>query len=170
MIRAQRHDKHNCNPTHRSETVCVCRLGQTDHRGFKSEKPDQFLGRSYIRRDLIISIIALSESTTFRIRRELVTWGIQGSNPGRGGYLSSWLCIYRAPNCSKAWSVQWAYGTVHYKEPLKSFEIRIGPNSGFGLPSVAILPWLCRKRRKAKFIYSHGRGQQIAVFTISTGK
>ena len=33
-----------------------------------------------------------------------------------------------------------AYGTVHYKEPLKSFEIRIGHSPGFGLPSVAILP------------------------------
>ena len=25
---------------------------------------------------------------------------VPGSNPGRGGYLSSWLCIYSAPNCS----------------------------------------------------------------------
>ena len=32
------------------------------------------------------------------------------------------------------------YGTVHYKEPLKSFEIRVGHSPGFGLPSVAILP------------------------------
>ena len=34
-----------------------------------------------------------------------------------------------------------AYGrpTVHYKEPLKSFEIRVGHSPGFGLPSVAIL-------------------------------
>ena len=40
-----------------------------------------------------------------------------------------------------------AYGTVHYKEPLKSFEIRVGHSPGFGLPSVAILPWLCRKPR-----------------------
>ena len=31
-----------------------------------------------------------------------------------------------------------AYGTVHYKEPLKSFEIRVG--QGFEPPSVAILP------------------------------
>ena len=44
-----------------------------------------------------------------------------------------------------------AYGTVHYKERLKSFEI--GQSPGFGLPSVAILPWLCRKRRKAIFIF-----------------
>ena len=29
---------------------------------------------------------------------------------------------------------------VHYKEPLKSFEIRVGHSPGFGLPSVAILP------------------------------
>ena len=31
-------------------------------------------------------------------------------------------------------------GTVHYKELLKSFEIRVGHSPGFGLPSVAILP------------------------------
>ena len=33
-----------------------------------------------------------------------------------------------------------AYGTVHYKEPLNSFEIRVGHSPSFGLPSVAILP------------------------------
>ena len=33
-----------------------------------------------------------------------------------------------------------AYGTVYYKEPLKSFEIRVGHSPGFGLSSVAILP------------------------------
>ena len=33
-----------------------------------------------------------------------------------------------------------AYGTVHYKEPLKTFKIRMGHSPGFGLPSVAILP------------------------------
>ena len=33
-----------------------------------------------------------------------------------------------------------AYGTVHYKEPLKSYEIRVGHSLGFGFPSVAILP------------------------------
>ena len=42
-------------------------------------------------------------------------------------------------------TVQWpgvysgAYGTVHYKEPLKSFVIRGEHSPGFGLPSVAIL-------------------------------
>ena len=52
-----------------------------------------------------------------------------------------------------------AYGTVHYEEPLRSFEIRVGHSPGFGLPSVAILPWLCRKRRKAiiyiQYIYTN---------------
>ena len=33
-----------------------------------------------------------------------------------------------------------AYGTVHYKESLKSFEIGVRYSPGFGLPSVAILP------------------------------
>ena len=33
-----------------------------------------------------------------------------------------------------------AYGNVHYKEPLESFEIRVGHSLGFGFPSVAILP------------------------------
>ena len=33
-----------------------------------------------------------------------------------------------------------AYGTVHYEEPLKSFEIRVPRHSpSFGFPSVAIL-------------------------------
>ena len=33
-----------------------------------------------------------------------------------------------------------AYGTVQFKELLKSLEIRVGHSPGFGLPSVAILP------------------------------
>ena len=45
------------------------------------------------------------------------------------------------------------HGTVHYKAPLKSFEIRVVHSPGFGLPSIAILPWLCKKRRKAIFIF-----------------
>ena len=31
-------------------------------------------------------------------------------------------------------------GTLHYKEPLKSFEIKVGHSPGFEHPSVAILP------------------------------
>ena len=30
---------------------------------------------------------------------------VPGSNPGLNGYLSSWMCIYSATNCSKAWGV-----------------------------------------------------------------
>ena len=55
---------------------------------------------------------------------------VPGSNPGRAGYLSSWLCRYSAPNCSKACSVYSAtYATVYYKEPLNTFEIRVGHSS-----------------------------------------
>ena len=34
------------------------------------------------------------------------------------------------------------YGTLHYKKPLKSFEIRVAQSSGFGLPS-AVLSKYC---------------------------
>ena len=44
-----------------------------------------------------------------------------------------------------------AYGTEH----LKSFEIRLGHSPGFGFPSVAILPLLCRMRRKAIVTHLH---------------
>ena len=43
--------------------------------------------------------------------------------------------------------------SVHYIETLKSFEMRVGHNTGFGFPSVAILQWLCRKRHKAIFTH-----------------
>ena len=65
------------------------------------------------------------------------------SNPGRVRCVSSRLCIYSAPNCSKAWSAQcclWYYMYMHYKEPLKSFDKNIEYSFGFGLRSVAILP------------------------------
>ena len=40
---------------------------------------------------------------------------VPGLNPRRAGYFSSWLCIYSAPNCSKAWGVySAAYATVYY--------------------------------------------------------
>ena len=59
------------------------------------------------------------------------------SNPGRDGYLACWLSY----TVLKRYGVYSAtYGTVHYKEPLKSFEIIVGHSPGFGLPSVAILP------------------------------
>ena len=43
---------------------------------------------------------------------------------------------------------------VHNKEPLKSFEIRVGHSPGFGLNSVEILQWFCRKRRQAIFTHT----------------
>ena len=60
---------------------------------------------------------------------------VPDSNPGRAGYLSSWLCIYSSPNSSKAW---WSVQPVHWKEPLKSFEIKVGHSPGFGFPSVTL--------------------------------
>ena len=58
------------------------------------------------------------------------------------------LCIYIAPNCSKAWRVQCC---LWYCALLRSLLIRVGHSLDFVLPSVAILSWLCRKRRKAIF-------------------
>ena len=50
-------------------------------------------------------------------------------------------CAYTVLQTVKRHGVYSApYGTVHYKEPLKSFEIRVGHSPGFGLPSVAIVP------------------------------
>ena len=54
---------------------------------------------------------------------------VPGSNLSQAEYLSSWLCIYSAPNRSRHGVCNAAYGTVHYKEPLKSFEIRVGHTS-----------------------------------------
>ena len=59
-----------------------------------------------------------------------------GSNPGRDGYLSSCMVVHK--QCSMLFKGMEC--TVHYKEPLKSFEIRVGHSPGFGVPSVAILP------------------------------
>ena len=78
-------------------------------------------------------------------RLELVTWRYQvWSDIGHRGYAYT---VHQTVQMSGVYSA--AYGTVHYEEPSKSFEIRVGHSSGFGLSSVAILPWLCRKRRKA---------------------
>ena len=70
-----------------------------------------------------------------------------------GSFVSTGACNLEVPGSNHG-IYSAAYGTVHYKEPLKSFEIRVGHSPGFGLPSVAILPWLCRKRRKAIFTHS----------------
>ena len=86
-------------------------------------------------------------------RLGLVTWGYQGRIPV-GTDICHRGCAYTVLQTVRRHGVySAAYGIVHYKEPLKSFEIRVGHSPGFGLPSVAILPWLCRKRRKAIFIF-----------------
>ena len=40
---------------------------------------------------------------------------IPGSNPGRAGYLSLWLCIYFFKTDQRHGVCSAAYGTVHYK-------------------------------------------------------
>ena len=73
-------------------------------------------------------------------RLGLLTWGYQVRIPvgrdicHRGGAYTVRQTVQRHGVYSAA------YGTVHYKEPLKSFEIRVGHSPGLGLPSVAILP------------------------------
>ena len=104
-------------------------------------------------------------------RLGLVTWGYQVRIPV-GTDICHRGCAYTVLQTVQRHGVySAAYGTVHYKEPLKSFEIRVGHSPGFGLPSVAILPWLCRKRRKAIFIHSFWRREikpkMAAIFTKS---
>ena len=73
-------------------------------------------------------------------RLGLVTWGYQVRIPV-GTDICHRGCAYTVLQTVQRHGVySAAYGTVHYKEPLKSFEIRVGHSPGFGLPSVAILP------------------------------
>ena len=78
-------------------------------------------------------------------RLGLVTWGYQVRSPV-GTDICHRGCAYTVLQTTVLQTVQRngvysaAYGTVHYKEPLKSFEIKVGHSPGFGLPSVAILP------------------------------
>ena len=83
---------------------------------------------------------------------------LQGSNPGRAGYLSLWLYIYSTPNCSEAGSVQCC---LWYCELQRTFELIRNESrallSRLRLPFVAILLWLCRRRRKPIFTHSPHR-------------
>ena len=56
-----------------------------------------------------------------------------------------------------------AHGTVHYKEPLKSFEIRVGHSPGFGLLSVAILPQ-CAESAIKQYLAPQASVQQPSLF------
>ena len=73
-------------------------------------------------------------------RLGLVTWRYQvripvGTDICHRGCAYTVLQTVQRPGVYSA-----AYDTVYYKEPLKSFEIRVGHSPGFELPSVAILP------------------------------
>ena len=73
-------------------------------------------------------------------RLALVTWGYQVRIPV-GTDICHRGCAYTVLKTFQRHGVySAAYGTVHYKEPLKSLEIRVGHSPGLGLPSVAILP------------------------------
>ena len=64
-----------------------------------------------------------------------VTWGYQARIPV-GSNICLHGCAYTVFQTVQRHGVySAAYGTVHYKEPLKSFEIRVGHSPGFGLPS-----------------------------------
>ena len=93
------------------------------------------------------------ETSTSRTGRPrwLVTWGYQVRQIGTD------IC-HRGCAYTVLQTVKKACTVLHMvlctiKNPWRSFEIRVGHSPGFGLPSVAILPLLCRKRRKAIFIY-----------------
>ena len=48
--------------------------------------------------------------------------------------------------------------------------IRVGHSPGFGLPSVAILPWLCRKRHKATFICSTSKHDTLKQWWLKVAE
>ena len=59
------------------------------------------------------------------------------------------------------------YGTV--KNPWRH-SIRVGHNPEFGLPSVAIFPRLCRKRRKQYSFLSEGCHLKVVLVSIASSK
>ena len=72
-------------------------------------------------------------------RLGLVTWGYQ-VRISIGTDICHRGCAYTVLQTVQRYEVySAAYGTVHYKEPLKSLEIRVGHSPGFRLPSVSIL-------------------------------
>ena len=71
------------------------------------------------------------EPMTHSSRLELVTWGMLESRSGRifGCALTVHIQTVQRPGVYSA-----AYSTVHYYEPLKSFEIRVGHSPSFWPP------------------------------------
>ena len=73
-------------------------------------------------------------------RLGLVTWGYQVRIPV-GPEICHRGCAYTVLQTVQRHGVySAAYGTVHYKDPFKSFEIRVRHSPVVGLLSVAILP------------------------------
>ena len=89
--------------SHHPQEVLLAQFSLCVHKG--GLKPDSF---HFICQRLVLAEVPQSPG---RPRWLIcIDWGLlselPGSSPGRAGYLSSWLCIYSAQNCSKAWSVQ----------------------------------------------------------------
>ena len=73
---------------------------------------------------------------SYRLR--LVTWRYQVRIPV-GPDICHRDCEYAVLQTVQRYGVySTVYGTVHYKEPLKSSEIRVGHSLGFGLHSVVV--------------------------------
>ena len=104
---------------------------------------------------------------SYRLR--LVTWRYQARIPVAPDICHSGCAYIVLQTVQRHGVYSAAYGTVHYKEPLKSFEIRVGHSPGFELPSVAILPWLFRKRCKAIFNLIYSGWHQTSGFTALCG-
>ena len=73
----------------------------------------------------------------------------------RGCAYSVFQTVQRHGVCSEV------YGTLHYKEPLKLFD-----KSRALSPSFAILPWLCRKQRKAIFTWNNDTCIEDRYFVV----
>ena len=90
--------------------------------------------------ELCVNFAARPAPIAHSYRLGLVTWGYQVRIPV-GTDICHRGCAYTVlQNVQRHGVYSAAYGTMHYKEPLKSFKIRVGHSPGFGLPSVAILP------------------------------
>ena len=95
---------------------------------------------------------------SYRLR--LITWRYLARVPVGPGICHRGCSYTVLQNVQRPGVYRAIYGTVHYKydkqdkEPLKLFEIKVGHSLGFGLPSVAILRWLYRKRLKAIFTHT----------------
>ena len=130
-----------CNKTHISNLLHRMKLSHRVRRwpnfGLTSGQCLVFAGMCHL---IIFSVMYMAAPMAHSYRLGLVTWGYQVRIPV-GTDICHRGCAYTVLQTVQRHGVySAANGTVHYKEPLKSFEIRVGHSPGFGLPSVAILP------------------------------